>query len=270
MSSNSKKNEKTAMDRRKFLQVAGGAALASPLALGAAGALTPAAGTDQTAAERPSTGLDPATDLMESSLDFLDRAINEAWSIYGQRDVLTQRWEEGRGYFAQMQEQAAALGLAMNIVVDDTLAPEDGTFAIDFVTPLPTVDEFLANEDVNLAELQKAGPADNVRKVIAKILGLLGIKEASQAIFEILGEEGLIAVLDAAIKSGSLKAIGAAILKILEKMITKAFLKKLAEKIGIKAAAKIVGKISARFVPFLGWALLIGQLLWGIGEQIFG
>lgn len=269
MSEKKKKSRKETMDRRKFLQIAGGAALASPLTLGSASALT--TGTQETASTvRPSTGIGPDIDLIETSLAFLDRAINEAWSLYGNLDAFTERWNEGSGYYSQMQAQLLNLGFDMKVVVDSTLAPEDGTFAVDLMTPLPTVSEFLANEEVNLADLAKANASDNVRKVIAKLLGALGLGEASQAIFELLEGEGLIAALDAALASGSLKAIGEVLLKILEKMITKEFLRKLAEKIGLKAAAKIVGKISARFVPFVGWALLIGQILWAIGEQIFG
>jgi hypothetical protein len=269
MSEKKKKSSKK-MDRRKFLQIAGGAALASPLTLGSARALTTGTKEVEASAARPSTGIGPDIDLIETSLAFLDRAINEAWSIYGNLDALTERWNEGSGYYSQMQAQLLSLGFDMKVVVDSALAPEDGTFAVDLKTPLPTVTEFLAYEDANLADLAKANASDNVRKVIAKLLGALGLGEASQAIFEILEGEGLVAALDAALASGSLKAIGEILLKILEKMITKEFLRKLAEKIGLKAAAKIVGKISARFVPFVGWALLIGQILWAIGEQIFG
>lgn len=277
MSSSQKKDK---LNRRKFLQIAGGAALATPLAGGVLAAAS--RGTFETGVleptpeqpvatpeTRPALGIDVQIDLMETSLGYVDRAVTEGPTIYGQRDILAQRWEEGRTYYSQIQAELSSLGFTMQQVIDPDIDPVDGVFPVDLVTPLPTLDVFLANEDAILVNLAGAQASLDARKAIAKLLGILGIKEASQAIFELLDEDGLIKELDDALSARNMKKVGEVLKKILKKMASKEFLRRLANKIGIKAAAKIVGKITARFVPIIGWAVLIGSLLWAIGEQIF-
>jgi hypothetical protein len=277
-SSPKKGSSRKKMDRRSFIKVAGGAAALSPFALsGAAKAPTKGstAGSPFSRAlseptETSFLGISPDMDLMVYSIDYVEQALAEANGIYGQMDILEQRWEEVSTLWNESNLALRDPGCQMQIVVEDPDGLEPQVFNVDLVTPFITLDEFLANEQQNLADLQAVAASDNARKVIAKLMAIFGLKEFSQAIFELLEAEGLIAELDAALSSGSLKAIGRVLKKILNKLISKTFLKKLAGKVGAKAAARIVGKIAARFVPYVGWALLIGSLLWAIGEQIFG
>lgn len=271
-------SKKDTLNRRRFLQITGGAALATPLGAGILASQTrsdtvlqpsPEQPVDATTSTRPAFGFDAQINQMETSLKYLDQAIVEAPGIYGQREVLAQHWEEGRTYYSQTQAQLLVLGFQLQQVVDPDVEPIDGVFPVDLVTPLPTLDVFLADENAILVNLQPVAAGMDVKKVIGKLLGVLGIKEASQAIFELLDEDGLIKELDDAITARNMKKIGEVLKKILEKFVSKDFLRRLGNKIGAKAAAKIVGKVTARFIPFVGWALLIGSLLWAIGEQIF-
>jgi hypothetical protein len=51
-------------------------------------------------------------------------------------------------------------------------------------------------------------------------------------------------------------------------VLKKKLIAKLGKKAGEEAAKKIAGKIAAKFVPILGWAILIGNILSVIMSQI--
>ncbi|MFT4538660.1 MAG: hypothetical protein ACI835_001097 [Planctomycetota bacterium] len=57
--------------------------------------------------------------------------------------------------------------------------------------------------------------------------------------------------------------------RIMDKLLSKRFTNKLAQKVGKKAADKIMAKIGSKLIPYLGWGLFLGTLVWEIGERIF-
>lgn len=56
--------------------------------------------------------------------------------------------------------------------------------------------------------------------------------------------------------------------KILERFIDRSFLDRLGRRIGSEALKRLLAKIGARFIPFVGWALFLAELLIAILEQI--
>lgn len=72
------------------------------------------------------------------------------------------------------------------------------------------------------------------------------------------------------IDSGAYKAAAKTAGKILDKILSGKFAKKLADKIGKAAAGKILRKLGASCVPFLGWAWLLASFIWTYIEQCTG
>ena len=108
-----------------------------------------------------------------------------------------------------------------------------------------------------------------IRKWIAKIFAGLGIKSAYQAILEILDAEfaSLMASLGENLALKRWRAVGNILKSIFRTITSSKFLKKLGEKIGVKVASKIVGQVASKFVPFLGWGILVGSIIWAFAEE---
>ena len=208
--------------------------------------------------------------VMAASIDYIDRAVR-----YGQMGIsnwayFNERWEEGRKLFDAMRASMATDGYALT----QTVLIEGQTFTIplDYNLPLPTVDQFVQDEvdifyrtaNAHLAlAVNRANPADWGKVALSKVLAALGLKDVSTAIFEVLSEAGW---LDP--RLWGRRELPRTLERLLNWMLRNpAFRRKLAEKIGAAAAARVIGKIAARFIPVLGWALLIGSLLWATYEQ---
>jgi hypothetical protein len=56
-------------------------------------------------------------------------------------------------------------------------------------------------------------------------------------------------------------------IKLLDIIISSEFFERLARRIGRAAAAKVVGKILAKFIPVVGWIWLIGAIIWAFAEE---
>ena len=103
--------------------------------------------------------------------------------------------------------------------------------------------------------------------LMSKILAGLGLKGLVTGIIEIIGSSGPWGVMISAWRAGDMKTFKNA-LKLLMKFIFKGkFLNLLIKKVGESAAKKILATMTGRFVPFLGWALIIGGILYAIYEE---
>ena len=152
---------------------------------------------------------------------------------------------------------------------------------------MPTYAEFVAREAVHLLALT-GGQASTVQELttlsggeltasddenlfIAKLLAALHIEgeveKIKEALLETVGDDWKKFKKHA--DNGKWKKAGKALKKMLKKLVGKEFTKKLTAKIGKKAAAKLVAKLGSKCVPFLGWGLFVGGLLWAYVEQIW-
>ncbi len=104
---------------------------------------------------------------------------------------------------------------------------------------------------------------------VGKILGLLGLKDIWQAGLEILEGEvpALMTALGEAAAARNWSALRELFALLFDFLLSLRFFNALKAKIGEVAARKIIGKLAAKFVPLLGWAVLIGQLIWGLAEE---
>ena len=156
-----------------------------------------------------------------------------------------------------------------------------------FHPEMPTYAEFVAREAVHLLALT-GGQASTVQELttlsggeltasddenlfIAKLLAALHIEgeveKIKEALLETVGDDWKKFKKHA--DNGKWKKAGKALKKMLKKLVGKEFTKKLTAKIGKKAAAKLVAKLGSKCVPFLGWGLFVGGLLWAYVEQIW-
>jgi len=106
--------------------------------------------------------------------------------------------------------------------------------------------------------------------IMSKLAAALGVREGWQGIVAVLEAE-YPELVRALARNLALKRWGrvATVLKsILKVMMTRAFWKALAKKVGAKTTQKIMGRIMARWVPFLGWILIIGSFIWAFAEQL--
>ncbi len=106
--------------------------------------------------------------------------------------------------------------------------------------------------------------------LFAKICALLDIADDLDGLKEVFDEEcgDLAKQMGDQVKSGKYKDAAKTVGKILDKMASEKFAKKLADKVGSSVAKKIIKKVCAGCVPFLGWAWLVGGMIWTLIEQI--
>lgn len=117
--------------------------------------------------------------------------------------------------------------------------------------------------------VEDASSGSGIRHWIAKLFGALGFGTATKSIFELL-EESVPEILEHLARNISGRRWRAVIngLKSIFRIITTGpFLRKLGERIGVKAATKLFSNLLAKFLPFIGWALLIGSLVWALAEE---
>jgi hypothetical protein len=113
------------------------------------------------------------------------------------------------------------------------------------------------------------GPGDIARKALAKLLAILGVTEFYEAFLAVLeqGWGNILKDLGEAITSRNWKRVRALLKKLLDIIISSEFFERLAARIGRAAAAKVVGKILAKFIPIVGWIWLIGSIIWAFAEE---
>ncbi len=121
------------------------------------------------------------------------------------------------------------------------------------------------------ADLKRAPTADDgeagTRKWIAKLFAALGVGDFYAAMLEVLDEDRTLKLLLDALRRREMDSVRTFLRMLMRFIGSREFLRKLAQKIGQSAAARLVGKILGRCLPFIGWALLIGGIIWAIAEQ---
>lgn len=234
------------------------------------GAISPAPIVDSINSFFSTTEFASPVVVMAASIDYVDRAVR-----YGQLGIsnwayFNERWEEGRRLFDAMRTTMATDGIALTQTV--LIEGQSFTFPLEYNLSLPTTEQFVQDEidifyrtgEAHLAlAVNRTNPADWGKVAVIKILSVLGAKEVSTAIYEVLSETGW---LDP--RLWGRREAPRTLERLLNWMLRNPeFRRRLAAKIGAAAAARVIGKIAARFIPVLGWALLIGALLWACYEQ---
>lgn len=176
-----------------------------------------------------------------------------------------------------VKEVSESLGIdtTATVVVDgETIDVYDFTCLNyeDFEDLVETTDDAL--KEIDLATIvpgwmQALGPNDFARKALAKLLAVLGVSEFYTAFLSTI-EEGwgnILQALGEAIARRDWSMVRRLLKKLLDILISSEFFERLAARIGRNAAAKIVGKILAKFIPIVGWIWLIGSLIWAIAEE---
>ncbi len=189
--------------------------------------------------------------------------------------------------FAVTGSQVEANFAAFAAVLQNALAAHVGNQAC-FAMAVPDYAQFLAREAAVLMEITGGLASTNIEVhmlmstqmmsgdegmlalLFSKLCALLDIAEDLKGLKEVFDAEcGDLAKqmkkqLDAGKNKDAAKTAG----KILDKIASKKFAKKLTDKLGGKIAKKILKKIAAGCVPLLGWALLLGGLIWTLIEQL--
>lgn len=243
------------LDRRKFVYLAGGIGLGLPLWAGVnsfAQEPSSQAGGEQEEGATANNTTDEI-ELIALTNSYVQKAIADASSISGDRNLLHQQFREGRYIFIKAQRRLRAF--------DYDITLPDGP--VDLNTPPITFAQFSSFEQINMAAL--TGEDDTVRKILSKLLALFGISEFAEVFAKLLAAD--LGALGTAVIANNWRLVTTLFFKIIDSVFSKAFLTLLGENIGAKAAAKLGAKIASRFLPFIGWALLIGQLLWALGEE---
>lgn len=209
------------------------------------------------------------------ALDFLVRAIEQAPDLYGRRSLLEARWDEGRQLWDAVTTDSTGPDLALIVGPSQTEATE--LLPLTPVPPPPLAD-FLADEAALLEAWSDVGPdgldgfdpgvEDMTRRLVAKLLAAAGLKEAAQAILNILDGAGYLWLLGQAIDERNGRLLLELIEEVLDFLLSRKFLSELAEEVGERQARRLVGGIAGRFLPALGWALFITQLIWAFAEQV--
>jgi hypothetical protein len=219
-------------------------------------------------AQESVAGLDeitPEIDIITETDAYVQAALSEASSLGSDFQAFATRFNQGRDIFIAAQQNLSDLDYNVTISGSGLDIP------IDLTTPPVTVAEFIEFEIINLQSGQQSGleaPAlgQLERKLLAKILAGLGIKEAYNAFAELL--ENDLKYLGKAVDKKNWKRVAKLLELILRKILSKPFFIKLANKIGVAKATKIIAKIGAKFVPYVGWAILIAQLIWAFAEEL--
>jgi hypothetical protein len=114
-----------------------------------------------------------------------------------------------------------------------------------------------------------ASTKEGWRHWLGKLAGALGVGELWGSILEVLDESwpAIMKELGENLSTKSWKKAAGTIKRILSLIISEPFLEKLKKKIGGAVASRLIGKVASKFVPFLGWALVVGGIIWAIAEQ---
>jgi hypothetical protein len=233
----------------------------------------------------PTTGANPlagATLTLQATESLVDpeyfteiAAVGLTNGSFAQAVAITPRQVNDR--FASSATRFAAL-----------LAARGGDTSL-FTASMPTYAQFVAGEAASLQVLTDglaATTADmhvligngqivffdgSVSWVLSKLAALLGIEAFVDGFNEAVLEEcgDLLKELGEQIDAGDYSGAAKTMAKILDKLTSKGFAKRLAGKIGAEAAGKILAKIAARCVPFIGWAIFAAELIWALAEQAF-
>jgi hypothetical protein len=243
------------LDRRQFVYLAGGMSLGFPIWSGANSFAQQSLPQAEGVQEDNATTANTTNEIQLISLAdaYVQNAIAGASSINGDLNLLQQQFRQGRQIFIKAQRRLRAL--------DYDITLPNGPVNLD--APPISFAQFSNFEQINMAAL--VGEDDSVRKILSKILALFGISEFAEVFAKLLAAD--LEGLAAAVLAANWRLVTTLFFKIIDAVFSRAFLTLLGENIGAKLAAKLAAKIASRFLPFIGWAILIGQLVWALGEE---
>lgn len=168
-----------------------------------------------------------------------------------------------------------AAAIEMGIDVDNELEV-GGELIAEYDWEPRTYAELLALEEQiydalgEIPESNYGGIAgDGLRRLFAKILAALGIRDAWNAFREVLEElgESILEAIGRAIRNKEWKKLRRLIGILIDLITSSKFKQRLAQRIGEAAAARIIGRILAKALPIVGWVILIAEFAWAIAEQ---
>ena len=208
--------------------------------------------------------------LMAEVCEFTDQALKFGQGGTPNPVLFAQKWAQAR----KMDEAARALISMTNPMIRGRLELVPGQFVdyeVEWNIPVPSAEDFVAAEarafymagvpHLAIAANRRA-PADRGRVVLAKILSGLGAIDHMSALSELLEAEGWFDP-----RNWGPGKTPRTLELLLKRLAKPDFIKKLANKIGLKNAQRLLGRISGRLIPGIGWALFIASLLWAFYEQ---
>jgi hypothetical protein len=192
--------------------------------------------------------------------DFLPSRTNTEWAF---------------SELSRTRPMIRAVSVEMGIDVDGEIEV-GGELIAEYDWESRTYAELLALEEEiydalgEIPESNYGGVAgDGLRRLLAKILAALGIRDAWNAFKEVLEElgESILEAIGRAIRNKEWKKLRKLIGILIDLITSSAFKERLAHRIGEAAAARIIGRILAKALPIVGWAILIAEFVWAIAEQ---
>ena len=108
--------------------------------------------------------------------------------------------------------------------------------------------------------------------LIVKLAAIFGLSRSELAAFdEALAETGSKSFKLAShqLNKGNYRKAAGHIKDGLKTVTGKRFRDKLVKQLGKKTAGKVLAKIGSKFVPWIGWGVLVGGIVWEAGTQIF-
>jgi hypothetical protein len=195
-------------------------------------------------------------------------------------DGFLPNWNQTNAAFASLtvaQQQVKATMIGQGLNPDETITPVPGYVIPKYDFAPLTWNQFIDLEVEALAEIEyeavrsdlKSVLASASRVIIAKIAGVLGIKDIWDAFLDVIDDlaEGLLKKIADAIKNKQWKLLGQLLEQLFNLITDPDFLHFLGQKIGVEKAKKIIGKIISKALPIIGWAVTVGQLVWAVAEQ---
>ena len=240
------------------------------------------------------TDLGPEIEITDRSIKYLRKVLNPDLPTPLTDQEFADLWEEGRALYRDAQECLRKDGFQIASAYGWELAgdemPPCGDAAVDAAATLEAIgdvaiegktdanaatDEIMALDEINAIRQGliaddavartfslAATPQISGLRLIIIIIGCIGVPQRfANVMFAVLDEAGLVNGLTAAVRTGSKSKIAGALLKILKYTLTKDFARKLNRRLSKKVVGEIIAKIAGRFLPFVGWAVMIACII---------
>ncbi len=204
----------------------------------------------------------------ENAEEMLQHFLDQVESLEGR--ALAFAAEAGSQVCIQIPEDVSELEEEGPLFDVEGMVFEGGILRLE---GLPQFTNLYANFQSELAfQLAQAGPApvvaankkdmeisDKIFSAFLAFFGLKGLKEILLAEFETL-----IAALQLNIKNKAWREVGRTVKVMLKKLASSGLWKEVAKKLGAKKVGEAWAKVLGKFVPFIGWALVIIGLIGAI------
>ncbi len=128
--------------------------------------------------------------------------------------------------------------------------------------------------DINIVASRKGNALDGLGEISNKLLAFIKVVLFAigiEALFDlVVGDAAIMKVfvkLWQAVLKRDLALVGVLLEELLGLICGKQFRKAIAKKLGKKAAAKLIGRVLAKLIPFVGWALLIASIIYAVYQH---